>query len=72
MSQETLFRQRQERIRKLLTQLTAGIYERDYVLAMAFLSAIAGDKYLPAWSAQSGQKPHRQTAEDGFPRRAIF
>lgn len=33
----------QERIRQLLTQLAAGIYERDYTLAMAFLSAIAGE-----------------------------
>ena len=43
MEQDTLFRPRQERIRQLLTQLAAGIYERDYVLAMAFLSAIAGE-----------------------------
>lgn len=41
MEQDTLFRPRQERIRQLLTQLAAGIYERDYALAMAFLSAIA-------------------------------
>lgn len=43
MEQDTLFRPRQERIRQLLTQLAAGIYERDYALAMAFLSAIAGE-----------------------------
>lgn len=43
MKQDTLFRPRQERIRQLLTQLAAGIYERDYALAMAFLSAIAGE-----------------------------
>lgn len=43
MEQGTLFRPRQERIRQLLTQLAAGIYERDYALAMAFLSSIAGE-----------------------------
>lgn len=43
MGQDTLFRPRQERIRQLLTQLAAGIYERDYALAMAFLSSIAGE-----------------------------
>lgn len=31
------------RIRKLLEQMTAGVYERDHVLAMALLSAVAGE-----------------------------
>lgn len=33
----------QTRIRKLLEQMTAGVYERDHVLAMALLSAVAGE-----------------------------
>lgn len=32
-----------ERIRGLLEQLSTGIYERDEALAMALLSAIAGE-----------------------------
>lgn len=72
MEQDTLFRPRQERIRQLLTQLAAGIYERDYVLAMAFLSAIAGGKHLPVRAARSRQKSHRQTDEAGFSKCAVF
>lgn len=34
---------RKERMRLLLKQLSAGIYERDYPLAMALLSAVAGE-----------------------------
>lgn len=43
MKQDTLFRPSQDRIRQLLMQMAAGIYERDYVLALALLSAIAGE-----------------------------
>lgn len=32
-----------KRIRQLLQQMSAGIYERDYVLAMTLLTAIAGE-----------------------------
>lgn len=35
--------ERRERIRKLLRQMAAGIYERDHVLALALLTAIAGE-----------------------------
>lgn len=31
------------RIRKLLEQMGAGVYERDHVLALALLSAVAGE-----------------------------
>ena len=34
---------RKERMRLLLKQLSAGIYERDYPLTMALLSAVAGE-----------------------------
>lgn len=31
------------RFRQLLQQLSAGVYERDYVFAMALLNAVAGE-----------------------------
>lgn len=34
---------RMNRIRKLLEQMGAGVYERDHVLALALLSAVAGE-----------------------------
>lgn len=43
MEQKQYFNNFRERIRGLLEQLSAGIYERDEALAMALLSAIAGE-----------------------------